>query len=107
MRGGGLKRFKIATPSVVQRGGTLWRFQQPFSTPPFNGTWKQIGAQRGAGLGDVFREFKKGAGESVKKAVRTRSLSNLKQGVKRSASKAIGNELQRVAKRKLNDIFGT
>ena len=105
MRGGGLKRFKIALP--FQKGGTLWRFNQPFSTPPFNPTWKQIGAQRGAGLGDVFREFKKGTGESIKKAVRTRSLSNLKQGVKRSASRAIGNELQRVAKRKLDDIFGT
>ena len=108
MRGGGLKRFKIFTPSsYAQKGGTLYRFQQPFSTPPFNSTWSQIGAQRGAGLGDVFKEFKKGAGESVKKAVRARSLSDLKRGVKRSASVAIGNELKRVAKKKLNDIFGT
>ena len=108
MRGGSLKRFKIFTPSSYgQRGGTLWRFQQPFSTPPFNGTWNQIGAQRGAGLGNVFRDFKKGAGESVKKAIRTRNLSNLSRGVKRSASVAIGNELQRVAKKKLNDIFGS
>ena len=106
MRGGSLKKFKIFTPTsyVQQKGGTLFRFQH--LTPPFNGTWDQIGAQRGAGLGEVFKDFKKGVGEIVKTAIRKRKPSELSRGVKRSAATAIGKELQRQASKRIKDIFG-
>lgn len=111
MRGGALRKFNVHTPSGGnQKGGSLYRFSH--MTPPFNGTWRQINAQRGAGVGDVFKDFKKGVGESWRGARRNKkpgrvfNSSHLVSGVKRSAADAITNEVKRQAVRKINDIFG-
>lgn len=131
MRGGSLQKFKVYTPGGGQKGGTLFKFATPNVPPPFLGTWDQIQRQRGAGLPGVpppflgtwdqiprqrgaglgavkrvFSDFKKGASTGLKRGWNTKSLSEAKRGVKRAASNALYNEIDRTAKKKLKDIFG-
>lgn len=107
MRGGSLKRFKVydmMLPHKAQKGGTLYRFAH--SSPPFNGTWNQIALQRGAGMGDMFKDFKSGVKKSVKTAWQKKNLSELGRGIKRSAKQAAGREIRKRARKGINDIFG-
>ena len=107
MRGGSLKRFKVydmMLPHKQQKGGTLYRFTH--SSPPFNGTWNKIAMQRGAGMSDMFKDFKSGVKKRVKTAWRKKKLSEVGRGIKRSAREAAGRELQKRARKGISDIFG-
>ena len=101
-----MRKFKVYKPSGGQKGGTLFKFTSVSSPPPFLGTWDQIQRQRGAGLSDVWTDFKRGASAGIKRGWKTKSLAEAKRGVKRAASDAIYNEVGRQAKKKLKDIFG-
>ena len=101
-----MRKFKVYKSGADQKGGTLFKFTTLSSPPPFLGTWDQIERQRGAGLSDVLTDFKRGASAGVKRGWKTKSLSEAKRGVKRAASDAIYNEVNRQTKKKLKDIFG-
>ena len=84
----------------------MFKFTTLSSPPPFVGTWDQIQRQRGAGVSDVLSDLTRGASAGLKRGWQTKSLSEAKRGVKRAASDAISNEIQRQANKKLKDIFG-